>query len=145
MVVTTLACPNSSCTVSPALPKVSQKAFNIFSGSFFQRFFWQKIGEVSRPVHIEWGTIGPNPVFLRAPPVEPRGQARGTSDNVPLRGDIPAKSWHIHPRLRPWSRAAGISFPKRLASSGIGDIHDFHHRNPLNVKRLSETEALHTR
>jgi len=41
----------------------------ILSGPFFQRFFLQKIGEVSRPVQIEWGTIRPNPVFLCARPV----------------------------------------------------------------------------
>jgi hypothetical protein len=145
MVVTALACPNSSCTVVPAVPQVSQKGFNILSGPISQRFFRQKIGKVFRPVHIKWRTIRPYPVFLHARPVEPRGQARGTSDTVLLWGDIPAKSWCIHRRLRPWSSAAGISFPKNIAPSGSGDIHDCHHRNPLNVKRLSETEALHTR
>jgi len=78
----------------------------ILSGPFFQRFFRQKIGKVFCPIHVELGTIGANPVFLRARPV---------------------------------------GFPKRVAPSGIGNIHDFHHRNPLNVKRLSETEALHNR
>lgn len=52
-----------------AFTKVGQKGFNIIAGSLFQRFFWQKIGELSRPVRIEWGTIRPNPVFLRARPV----------------------------------------------------------------------------
>jgi hypothetical protein len=33
------------------------------------------------------------PVLFRAHPVEPRGQARGTSTSAPLWGDIPAKSW----------------------------------------------------
>ena len=42
-------------------------------------------------------------------------------------------------------RASLISFPKRVAPFGIGDIHDFHHRNPLNLNRLSRTEALHAR
>ena len=75
MVVTTLACPNSSCTVMS--------------------------------VHIKWRTIRPYPVLLHARPV---------------------------------------SFPKTIALfGGIVDIHDFHHRNPLNVKRLSDTEALHNR
>ena len=146
MVVTTLACPNSSCTpVAPAFPQVCEKGFNILSGSAFQRFFRQKIGKVFCPIHVEWGTIGSNPVFLRAPPVEPRGQARGTSDNVPLRGDIPAKSWHIHPRLRPWSRAAGISFPKRLASSGIGDIHGSNQGTLFDFKRLDNSQAFNNR
>jgi len=145
MMVTTLTCPNSSCTVVPAVPHVSQKGFNIFSGSLFQRFFWQKIGEVSRPVHIEWGMIGPNPVFLRAPPVGPRGQAPDTSEIALPWDDIPAKSWCIHRRLRPWSSAAGIGFPKRLTSSGIGDIHDFHHRNPLTFSRLAQNKTLYSR
>jgi hypothetical protein len=38
-----------------------------------------------------------------------------------------------------------VGFPKRAATSGIESIHDFHHRNPLNVKRLSKTEALYNR
>ena len=145
MVVTTLACPNSSCTFSPEFPQVSQKGSHILSGSLFQRFFWQKIGEVSRPVHIEWGTIGPNPVFLRAPPVGPRGQARDTSDTALLWGDIPAQSWCIHRRLRPYSSAGGIGFPKRLTPSGIGDIHDFHHRNLLTFNRLAQNKILYNR
>ena len=36
---------------------------------FGERFFRQEIGKVFCPVHVEWGTIGPNPVFLRASPV----------------------------------------------------------------------------
>jgi hypothetical protein len=28
---------------------------------------------------------------------------------------------------------------------GIAEIHNFHHRTPLNVKRLSETKAFHNR
>jgi len=73
---------------------------------FGERFFRQEIGKVFRPVHVEWGTIGSNPVFLRAPPV---------------------------------------SFPKTVAPSGIGDIHDFHHRNPLNVNKLVQNKALNNR
>jgi hypothetical protein len=106
MVVTTLACPNSSCTVAPAFFQVSQKGFNILSGSLFQRFFWQKIGEVSRPVHIEWRTIRPNPVFLRACP---------------------------------------ISFPKRTALSGIGDIHHLNRGTLFDFKRLGKGQAFNTR
>jgi hypothetical protein len=87
-------------------PQIRQKGFNILSGPVSQRFFRQKIGKVFRPVHVELGTIGPNPVFLRARPV---------------------------------------GFPKNIAPSGIGDIHDFHHRNPLNVKRLAQNKALYNR
>jgi hypothetical protein len=54
---------------APAFPQVSQKGLNILFGPIFQRFFRQEIGEVSCPVHIEWGTIRPNPVLLRARPV----------------------------------------------------------------------------
>ncbi len=61
------------------------------------------MGEVSRPVDIELGTIRSNPILLRASP---------------------------------------ISFPKGVAPFRIGDIDDFHHRNPLYVKRLSETKTL---
>ncbi len=32
-----------------------------------------------------------------------------------------------------------VSFPKPVASFGIGDIHDFYHRNPLNVNGLVHT------
>jgi hypothetical protein len=60
---------------------------------FGERFFWQEISKVFRPVHIKCGTIRPYPILLRAHPVEPRGQARGTSASVPPWGDIPAKSW----------------------------------------------------
>jgi len=60
---------------------------------FGERLFRQKIGKVSRPAHIKCGTIRPYPVLLRAHPVEPRGQARGTSTSAPPWGDIPAKSW----------------------------------------------------
>ena len=56
--------PEAECMIARPDP-----CRNILAGSLFQRFFWQKIGEVSRPVHIEWGTIRPNPVFLRARPV----------------------------------------------------------------------------
>ena len=42
---------------------------------------------------IKCGTVRPYPVLLRAHPVEPRGQARGTSTSAPPWGDIPAKSW----------------------------------------------------
>ena len=91
---------------APAFPQVSQKGLNILSESVFQRFFRQEIGKVFCPVHVEWGTIGSNPVFLRAPPV---------------------------------------SFPKTVAPFGFWNIHDCYHRNPLNVKRLSKTEALYNR
>jgi len=36
---------------------------------FGERFFRQEIGKVFCPVHVERGTVGSNPVFLRAPPV----------------------------------------------------------------------------
>jgi len=73
---------------------------------FGERFFRQEIGKVFCPVHVEWGTIGSNPVFLRAPPV---------------------------------------SFPKTVAPSGIGDIHDFHHRKPFYFNRLDKTHASNDR
>jgi hypothetical protein len=38
---------------APAFPQVSQKGFNILSGSVFQRFFSQEIGTVFYPVHHE--------------------------------------------------------------------------------------------
>ena len=41
--------------------------------------------------------------------------------------------------IRPYPvllRARTVGFPKRAAPSGIGDIHDFHHRNPINVSIL---------
>jgi len=37
------------------------------------------------------------------------------------------------------------SFPKRFAPPGIGDIHDSHHENYLNIKMLPDAEALYTR
>ena len=97
------------------------------------------------PVYIRGRMTRPYPVLSRACPVEPHGQARGTSDSAPLWGDIPAKSWCIHPQPRPWPSAAGVGFPKRAAPSGIGDIHDFYHRNPLNVKKLVQNKPLYNR
>jgi len=138
-----LACLNSSYTNAPAFPQVSQKGFNILSGPIFQRFFRQEIGKIFCPIHVELGTIGSNPVLLHSPLVEPRGQVRGTSDNAPLWGDIPAKSWCIHRWSRPSSSAAGIGFPKRVAPSGIEDIHDFHPKNPINVNKLVQNKALY--
>jgi hypothetical protein len=110
---------------------------------FGGRFFRQEIGKVFCPVHVEGRTIRPYPVLLRASRVEPRGQARGPSENASLWGDIPAKSWCIHPRLRPWSSAAGISFPKTTALFGIVDIHDFYPRSPFYFKGLSKNQLLH--
>jgi hypothetical protein len=124
-------------------PQVSQKGFNILSGPIFQRFVLKKTIEILGPPHIEGRTVRSHPILLRAPPVEPRGQARGTSDNVPLKGDIPAKSCCIHPRLRPWSRVVGIGFPKKITLSGIVDIHDFHPGSPFYFKGLSKDQVLH--
>lgn len=56
-----------------------------------------EIGEVSCPVHGEWGTVGSNPVFVGA---------------------------------------GAVRFPQRAGFFGIGDMHDFHHRNPLDVNKL---------
>jgi len=113
---------------------------------FGKRLFRQKIGKVFRPVHMEWGTIWPYAFLLHTPRVEPRGQARGPSDNASLWGDIPAKCWCIHPRLRPWSSAAGISFPKTTGLfGGIGDIHDFHQRTLFYFNRLDKNQAYNNR
>ena len=146
MVVTTLAYPNSSRTNAPAFPQVSQKGFNILFGPIFQRFVLEKTIEILGPPHIEGRTVRSHPILLRSPLVEPRGQVRGTSDNAPLWGDIPAKSWCIHRWSRPSSSAAGIGFPKKIALfGGTADIHDFQHRNPLNVNKLVQNKALYNR
>jgi hypothetical protein len=42
-------------------------------------------------------------------------------------------------------RARPVSVPKSIASFRIGGSHDSNHRNPLNLNRLSEIEALHAR
>jgi hypothetical protein len=82
-----------------------------------------EIGEGFRLVNIKRRTIRRDPVFLRALPVEPCGQERNPYKNASLRGDIPAKSWCIHPRLGPWASAAGVSLPKAISPFRIGDIH----------------------
>jgi hypothetical protein len=69
MVVTTLACPNSSCTVASASPLVGQKGFNIPSRPLFQRFVPQETLKLLRPSDIERRTVRPYPVLLRAPQV----------------------------------------------------------------------------
>jgi hypothetical protein len=69
MAVTTLACPNSSCTVASVSPQVGQKGFNILSGSVFQGFIFKKTIKVLRPLDIEGRTVRSYPVLLRAPPV----------------------------------------------------------------------------
>ena len=100
---------NGRCEVKePGLTGTSCTNVPSISGydSVSQRFFGQKIGEVSRPVHIKWRTIWPYPVLFRARPV---------------------------------------CFPKRAAPSGIGDIHHFHHRNPLNVNKLVQNKILYNR
>jgi hypothetical protein len=103
---------------------------------FGERFFRQEIGKVSGPVHVEWGTIGSNPIFLRALPVEPRALSPWFLINA-LVGR--------HPGQRSRRSTAGVGFPKTVAPSGIGDIHDFHHRNPLNVNKLVQNKALYNR
>jgi hypothetical protein len=126
MVVATSACSNSSCTDVPASPQVGQKGFNILSRPLFQRFAFKKIVELLRPPDIEGRTVWPYPVLLRARPVEPHGQALGTSDNAPLWGDIPAKSSCIHPRLRSWPCAAGVGIPKTIDLFGVLGTHGIH-------------------
>jgi len=41
--------------------------------------------------------------------------------------------------------ARPVGFPKRVAPSGIEDIHHFHHKNPLNVNKLVQNKALYNR
>ncbi len=50
--------------------------------------------------------------------------------------------------IRPYPvllRARPVGFPKGAAPSGIGDIHDLHNRNPLNVNKLVQNKALYNR
>jgi hypothetical protein len=74
----------------------------------------------------------------------PRSSSWHLNECAPV-GRHPGQKLGIHPRPRPWPSAAGIGFPKRAAPSGIGDIHDFHHRNPLNVNKLVQNKALYNR
>ena len=55
------------------------------------------IGKVFCPVYEECGTVGSNPVFVRA---------------------------------------GAVHFPQKAGFFGIGDMYDFHHRNPLDVNKL---------
>ncbi len=145
MVVATSACPNSSCTDVPALPQVGQKGFNILSGPVFQRFALKKIVKVLRPPDIEGRTIRSYPFLFCLPPMEPHAQARGISDNAPLWGDIPAKSWCIHPRLRSWPCAAGVSFPKTIDLSGVLGTHVIHPEIHFNFSWLGNTRTFNDR
>ena len=96
MVVTTLACPNSSCTV-----RMSQSR--------------------KPPFHLAWN----HPVAK------------------------PARLVHgLFNRMFSSQRHGSVffrRFPKTVALFGFWNIHDCYHRNPLNVKRLSKTEALYNR
>jgi hypothetical protein len=122
---------------APAFPEVSQKGFNILSGPVSQRFFGQKISKVFRPVHINPApSSGPAGRFSLT--IHPRSRAAGYS----------GRCWIKWRTIGPYPvllRARPIGFPKRAAPSGIGDIHDFHHRNPLNINRLVRNKALYNR
>ena len=54
---------------TPAVAQVSQEGLYISSGSRFQRFSGQESGEVPRPVHVEWGTVGSHMILFCARPV----------------------------------------------------------------------------
>lgn len=41
--------------------------------------------------------------------------------------------------------AQGSSIGQKGLFGGIADIQDFHHRSPLNLNRLSKTEAFYNR
>jgi len=45
--------------------------------------------------------------------------------------------------MEPYTEASSIG--QKGLFVRIADIHDFHHRNPLNVNRLSKTETLYNR
>ena len=166
MVVTTLACPNSSCTNASAFPQVSQKGFNILSGPVFQSFFRQKISKVFHPAHME--PHGQSPWYLHKipsyakvsegyPPVAKSAVAsilQHRNEWSRLMHSSPGKTRSLLRRRIEWGtirpypvllHARPVGFPKRAASSGIGDIHDFHHRNPLNVNKLVQNKALYNR
>jgi hypothetical protein len=164
MAVTTLACPNSSCTVTPAFPQVSQKGFNILSGSVFQRFFRQKIGKVFCPIHVE--PHGQSPWYLHEipsyakvsedyPPVAKSAVAsilQHRNEWSRLMHSSPGKTRSLLRRrikcrtIRPYPvlfRARPVGFPKKRALFGIAGVHDFHPENPFYFKRLSKNQALH--
>jgi hypothetical protein len=133
---------------------------------FGERFFRQKIGKVFRPVHME--LHGQGPWYLHEIP-----SCAKASEGYPLVAKSAGASsfWHKNDSatlthsftgrargllrrrikwrtIRPYPvllRARPVGFPKNATLFGIAGTHDFHPEIPLNVKRLSETEALHNR
>jgi hypothetical protein len=103
------------------------------------------VAQIRRQHQPETPAIQPYIVLLNAPPMEPHGQALGTSDNAPLWGDISAKSSFIYSRPRPWPSAAGVSFPKRISLAGILETHGIHHEIHFNLSWLGNNQTLSDR
>ena len=113
----------------------------IIRGKVLQAGNWQSLLPSSR-------RMANGPVVPCSLPCTSGGAPRSSSwhlnECAPV-GRHPGQKLGIHPRPRPWPSAAGVSFPKTVAPFGFWNIHDCYHRNPLNVKRLSKTEALYNR